>query len=208
MKKTGKPVQISLIAVFASLSLALLACSVDLGLPSKPDPDDFARRVDATLTAVSATRAFDQSQSAWIEPTETLAPAPTSTFPPTDTSIPTETMTPTPEGITVSKIVFSAKVDKDKQPVNPATQFKKGTTTLYGSFSYSGFKEGAKVGFRWDVQGKEFSTITRDWSYGSSGNFWTNVFWMEGGGLPAGLWKLSIYVDGELVQSGTCTIYQ
>jgi hypothetical protein len=208
MKQLVKPILAPLFAVFAVLLLSALACSVDLGLQGKPDEDEFAGQVAATLTAVIATEQSDQTQAALVLPTDTPAPSATLAIPPTETLVPTETNTPTPAGVFVSRIVFAAKMDAQDKPVNPAGQFKKGITKLYASFSYSGFPEGAKVVFRWDNNGKEFSTIARDWSYGESGDFWVNVFWIEGGGLPAGNWKLSIYVDGKLAQSGTCVIYQ
>ena len=175
------------IAATAALLLGALACSVDLGLESKPDETEMALSVEGTIAAAHATDDAYETQTAQAVPTDTPAPTFTNTLPPTDTPIPTdtiiptETLTPTPEGVSVTPIEFAAKVDEDGNAVNPSGQFKKGTTTLYAVFTYSGIRKGDDVVFRWDNNGKEFSTIRRTWSHDESGGFWVNVYWVEGG---------------------------
>ena len=66
--------------------------------------------------------------------------------------------------------------------------------------------ENMKVTVRWENNGKEFVSSVRNWEWGESGNFAWSTSYEGGGGLPAGTWKFYIFIDGELMQTGTCTI--
>ena len=100
-------------------------------------------------------------------------------------------------------------MNDDDEPVNPSKNIKQGITKLYGTFTFSGMEDGMKVVFRWDHNGKEFNSITRTWEHGQTGNYWVNAYWVDPNkALPTGTWTLYVYMDGELMQSGSCTIYR
>ena len=112
-----------LLLAAAALAAAALACSVDLGLDSKPDETELARNVEMTLTAILATEVNVVTQTEATTPSDTPEPpppTPTNSEPPTETSIPPKPPTPTKEGVYIGPIKFASKVDENNEPVEPS----------------------------------------------------------------------------------------
>jgi len=101
-------------------------------------------------------------------------------------------------------ITFAEGVDKKDNPVKPGTSFKSGITKLYAFFDYQGMQDGWEWTRRWSIDGEIVVDSSDSWTSGESGNFWVNVY--SDDGLPDGEYNLDLLVEGQLVQSATCTI--
>jgi hypothetical protein len=102
-------------------------------------------------------------------------------------------------------LAFAEGVDRTGKPVNPGTSFRNGISELYAFFDYRGMQDGWEWTRRWSVDG-EVATETDDaWADGESGEgFWVRLYSDEA--LPDGEYQLDLLVEGEPVQSGTCTV--
>lgn len=217
MRRSGNPSFYLLLAACVMLLSAILACTItfpDLpGLSSDSDETKMAEHIQASLTAVIATEQFNLTETAIRAPSATPTPLPTDTPTitpsPTPSMIPTETLTPTPEGVFISPIVFASKVDNDANPIDGAKRFKKGIVTIYATFTYSGMEDGMSITYRWELNGKEWSSSAKEWEYGPTGNHWSRTYYVEPNkALPSGTYTFYFYVEGELMQSGSVIIYE
>ena len=212
--RQGRNIWIFLIAGAALLvlclgvtgGLAALLARGGGGSDSKTATAKAARElpVQATLTARAANRPTATTASVAIVPTATTI----ATLAPTGTTSPTETSEPISSEPTIGEIVFAQDVTEDNEPIDAGTRFQTGITRIYGIFEYSGLKEGMEISYFWEVSGKEFFTLTKDWEGDSSGKDWANTYYTDNSSLDAGNWILRIYIDGELMRFGTFTIYQ
>jgi hypothetical protein len=160
--------------------------------------------VQATLTARAANRPSATTAKVAIVPTATTI----ATLAPTDTTSPTETSELISSEPTIGEIVFARDVTEDNEPIDAGTRFEHGITIIYGIFEYSGLEEGMEISYFWEVGGKEFFTLTKDWEGNSSGTNWASTSYTDNSSLDAGNWILRIYIDGELMRYGTFVIYQ
>jgi len=116
------------------------------------------------------------------------------------------TLTGGPKGPAFSPITFAEGVDRKGNPVRPGTAFESGLKELYAFFDYEGMRDGWQLTTRWSLDGEVILGRERAWEGGESGkNFWVNIH-TKSGALPEGQYKLELLVEGELVQSGTCTV--
>ncbi len=104
-----------------------------------------------------------------------------------------------------SPITFAEDVDRRGNPIRPGTAFKSGITELYGIFTYQGMQDGWEWGWQWTLNGESLPLQKRTWDEGESG--WNTIqIYNSKGPLPDGEYRLDLYLKGNLVQSGTCTI--
>ncbi len=101
-------------------------------------------------------------------------------------------------------ITFAEGVDRQGKPVRPGTAFKSGLAELYGIFDYQGMRDGWEWGWQWTINGRSLQLQKRTWEDGSSGTEYIRVY--SDDVLPDGEYQLDLYVKGEKVQSGSCTI--
>ncbi|MGC8959005.1 MAG: trypsin-like peptidase domain-containing protein [Chloroflexia bacterium] len=101
-------------------------------------------------------------------------------------------------------ITFAQGVDRNDRPVKPGTAFPSGLTELYAFFDYQGMQDGWNWTRRWSIDGEVVVEADDVWEGGESGNWWVGVNSEDG--LPDGLYQLELLVEGQLVQSGECTI--
>ncbi len=101
-------------------------------------------------------------------------------------------------------ITFAEGVDRQRKPVRPGTAFKSGLSELYGFFDYQGMQDGWEWGWQWTVNGRSLQLQKRTWERGSSGTDYIRIY--SDDVLPNGDYRLDLYVKGEKVQSGSCTI--
>jgi len=142
-----------------------------------------------------------------IEPTATPTPVePTPTRRPTATPKPTNTPTPLPPSEPViGPITFATGVTDDSQPVGAGLVFPDSIKEIHAVFSYEGMSDGLPWERRWYQDGEDVGGGSGAWDAGESGIFDLSL---TAGGEPlgAGTWKLEIYVNGELAQTGTFVI--
>jgi len=115
-----------------------------------------------------------------------------------DSSIPSE---PTFEAIT-----FARGASEDSQPIDPSTKFPPGITTVYACCDYWGMNPELQFTRSWYNNGEEWVSKSKYWDRAENGTVCSRIYWLEGGGLPTGNWEVKLYIDNELVQSGTFTI--
>jgi hypothetical protein len=135
-------------------------------------------------------------------PTPTLAPSPTP--PATSTQMPTIAPTGTPS---VRGVVFAAGVSGGTEPVDTATEFPEGTTTVYAFANYAGMSSGAHCESVWYRDGEEEARTSIDWALGDSGQTWIDLI-QKAGGLPSGRYNWELHIEGELFAGGAFTVDQ
>ncbi len=102
-------------------------------------------------------------------------------------------------------ITFAEGIDRRGNPVRPGTTFKSGIKELYAFFDYQGMQDGWEWGWQWSIDGEPLKLQNRTWQDGESGqNEWIRL--RSDDALPEGEYQLDLFVEGEMVQSGTCTI--
>lgn len=102
-------------------------------------------------------------------------------------------------------ITFAEDIDRNGNPVQPGTTFDSGLNKLYGIFDYQGMQDGWEWAWQWTVNGEALPLQNRTWDDGESGTNTIQIY-SSRGSLPDGEYQLDLYLMGELVQSGTCTI--
>jgi len=111
------------------------------------------------------------------------------------------------EGPSAGSVTFAAGVTEDNEPIDVATQFPVGTTIVYAFTSYAGMSDGAKCESVWYLDGEEALRSPFDWALGESGTTWiANIHGDEG--LNPGRYDWELYVEGQLLQSGTFVVAQ
>ncbi len=103
-------------------------------------------------------------------------------------------------------ITFAAGVDVNGQPVDPAEAFPSGLEALYVFWEYSGMRDGLDWEERWLWNGQEIVRFEFTWQDGEAGYFWDNIYRDSGESLSDGTYTLELYVEGQLVQTGTAIV--
>jgi Tol biopolymer transport system component len=155
-------------------------------------------------------------------PEAALLPTPTSE-PATPTPEPTEAATeePTMEATTeatveaeetpaatepeIGMITFALGATEDYEPINPGAAFSGEVTEVHAIFEYSGFSPEYSWKRVWYLDGTEVLQTTEAWSGAESGIF---DYFINAGGEPLspGEWVLELYVEDELLATGSFTI--
>jgi len=89
--------------------------------------------------------------------------------------------------------------------VQPGTAFDSGLTKLYAFFDYQGMQDGWSWTRRWYIDGDMVIDTEATWEGGDSGNWWVSVNNGEDA-LPDGEYTMELLVEGQVVQSASCTI--
>ncbi len=102
-------------------------------------------------------------------------------------------------------LTFAEGVDRRGNPVQPGTAFQSGLSELYAFFDYDGMQDGWEWGWQWTINGEALRLQKRTWEDGESGqNELIRIY--SDDVLPDGTYQLDLYVKGEKVQSGSCTV--
>ena len=118
-------------------------------------------------------------------------------------------------GVQVTSLLFSNRVDQNGVPINPSNAIAAGTQGVRAAIVLQGVKPGMTVEGRWyqlgpaeaGPEGAEISTsqvdLTAD-NVDTSTNQASIFFTLgtSGSALPEDAWLLRIYVDGTLVKTG------
>lgn len=88
--------------------------------------------------------------------------------------------------------------------------FPAGTTDIYAIWDYDGMEPGARVERVWYHNGAQYLDVIEEWDfdkYGFSGTV-RDVYHYnyEDGGVYPGSWKVELYLNGELQQTGEFTV--
>ncbi len=105
-------------------------------------------------------------------------------------------------GPTITPFTFAEAVDENDNCINPTNTFPSGTPRVYTCWQYSGMKDKA-VRMVWQVGGQTLNEATETWAQAEGNGWW---YWEPEGGYTPGTYEVQLYVEGQLVQSGTFTI--
>jgi len=107
-------------------------------------------------------------------------------------------------GSRMGSITFATGVTDDDEPIGPGTSFPVGTTRVYGIFDYEDILPGTTFKYVWYLDGEEDVADSETWESGKDGTYWVYIY--NDDGLIAGDYDLYLYVDGELLQTGSFVI--
>lgn len=176
---------------------------------------------------ISTTELISTPTSTQVKATETIEPVleATATKPPTEPPATmtvtggdvTSTVTPKPSRIlsttptpasqepTIGPITFATAITEDDQPIDAGTSFPGDIEEIHALFSYEGLSDSDTWERLWYQNDEEVGSGSGTWDAGESGTFDLSL---TGGGEPlgAGTWKLELYINGELAQTGNFVI--
>lgn len=103
---------------------------------------------------------------------------------------------------TFSPISFAPRQDDRGWPREPALQFTTTTTQVLATFGYAGMRNGMNWERVWLFGDEELSRGSGVWDAGARGKLTVQAV-LEQGGFAPGLYKLEIYVAGQLFSEGS-----
>lgn len=101
----------------------------------------------------------------------------------------------------MSPISFATRQGVEGWPLDSSLQFTTAVTTVLATFSYDGLENGLPWERVWYFGDKELSQGSGVWDAGPRGKLTVQVKAGEGGFAP-GVYKLEIYVQGQLLSQG------
>jgi hypothetical protein len=114
-------------------------------------------------------------------------------------------------GPSIGPITFAEDASDDDEPIGPTSSFAAGTQNLFAFFDYD---RAATVGeYRWawvwknpnsGGQDRTYESDRYPWEGGDSGSWW--VAYQSDDPLPGGDYEFELYMDDELVQTGSFTV--
>jgi hypothetical protein len=119
--------------------------------------------------------------------------------------LPTATPASRSQEPAIGPIAFATGITDDNQPVGADTTFPADIEEIHAIFSYEGMSGSDTWERHWYQDEEVVGSGSGVWDAGENGTFDLSL---TGGGEPlgAGSWKLEIYVNGELAQTGTFVI--
>lgn len=202
--------------LLVGVGCALILCAVLLigggayYLVTNPD-NPVASLLGNTTSVVPA------SDTPTAEPEATSTPIPTPTAETTvDTGAATGEASDEPDSVEsaepeIGPITFAEDATEDYEPVNPANVFEAGIPEVHAIFEYRGMSTDYTWERVWYLNGEEILRSPKadapqeTWSGAEAGVF--DYFINNGDDpLPVGEWLLEIYVEGELLASGSFVI--
>jgi hypothetical protein len=153
-------------------------------------------------------------------PTPVAPPTPTATSPaaPTATQAlaaptagppsPTPMEAPPTRGPTeFDPIIFARGLNSELDPIMPSMTFPPGITEVYAVWACRGMYPGLEMLGVWYHNGQEYTRGTTQWEKTSErGRCSLSLRRTSGLPLPSGNYGLELFVGGQLLQSGTCTL--
>jgi hypothetical protein len=98
-------------------------------------------------------------------------------------------------------IVFATQVTDRYEPVQPSRVFSGSVSRVYAIFPFSGMQPGLRWSQVWYFNGIEFMRDEGAWQWGRAASSYIFVKL-----VGAGDYKLEIYVNDDLVATGTFTV--
>ncbi len=116
-----------------------------------------------------------------------------------------------PVGPSIGPVTFAADVSKDDEPIGPTSSFAAGTQNLYAFFDYEGAGSVGELRWVWTWKNPQsggsdrtYESDRHPWEGGDSGNWW--VAYESEEPLPGGSYEFELYMDDQLVQTGSFAI--
>ena len=102
-----------------------------------------------------------------------------------------------PNAAAATNVLFAKAISSKGVARNPAVRFDSGLDTIYATFDYTNFADGANFGFAWYLDGFQIFSDSVRWDAGKNGSTWVNVY--DDAGLADGYYELEITYDGEQI---------
>ena len=108
----------------------------------------------------------------------------------------------TPEPVSIESIILSKDIGPDSVPVDPATEFKSGTSIIYISVKVNNMTPEDKLTVEWNYleTGDEISTTDFITEEAGSGYVGFNIIKMDQG-FPTGNYNVLVYLNDELYET-------
>lgn len=106
-----------------------------------------------------------------------------------------------PSAPTVANVQYATAIDSRGEARRPGVRFDSGVSTIYATFDYVNFANGATFGFTWYRNGFQLFSDGVVWDAGKEGSTWVNVYADDG--LEDGFYELEIKYNGaDIYRSG------
>jgi len=106
---------------------------------------------------------------------------------------------------TIGPLTFATQVTEDAEPVDPGAVFPAGATIVYGVFEYADLYPAMTFGQVWYLDGAQILSDTLTWGDNlADGKTW--VYYKKDTGIAPGSYEVQLFVDGELLQTGSFAI--
>ena len=102
-------------------------------------------------------------------------------------------------------LTFASGISQSDQPVDPGEEFTN-IGAIYGFFDAEGMTNGTPWKRVWYLDGRAAHTDEAVWEFGESGTQWVSLSHPDG--LPSGQYKLELYCDTKLAQSGEFSVVE
>ena len=109
-----------------------------------------------------------------------------------------------PSAATVHNAEFGDAITLQDRVTRPLAVLPSGTTDIYMSFDFAGFRNGQRFAYDWKLDGRSLYSDAVDWREGAHGTTWLHLFLDQG--LPDGVYTVEMRLDGLLVHTGTVTV--
>ncbi len=108
----------------------------------------------------------------------------------------------TPEPVSIESIILSKDIGSDSVPIDPATEFKSGTSIIYISVKVNNMTPNDKLTVIWNYleTGDEISTTDFITEETGSGYVGFNIIKMDQG-FPTGNYNVLVYLNDELYET-------
>ncbi|MCX6044484.1 MAG: trypsin-like peptidase domain-containing protein, partial [Chloroflexi bacterium] len=100
-------------------------------------------------------------------------------------------------------LTFASSISKDDQPIDPGQEFAN-VETVYGFFDATGMSNGTPWKTVWYLDGRQVNEWEAVWEFGENSAQWVSLKHPDN--LPVGAYKLELYCNDKLAQSGEFTI--
>jgi hypothetical protein len=173
---------------------------------TEPISTPTATQVKATGTAEPKLESTATKKPVEPPATETITGGTrTTTVTPKPSLTPSATSTSVSQEPTIGPITFAVGVTDDDQPVDAGITFPSEIEEIHALFSYEGLSDSDTWERHWYQDDEEVGSGSGMWDAGESGTFDLSLTG-DGEPLGSGTWKLEIYVNEELAQTGNFVI--
>ncbi len=100
-------------------------------------------------------------------------------------------------------LTFASDISKDDKPMNPGQQFAN-VEAVYGFFAATGMSNGTAWKTIWYLDGRQVHEDDAVWEFGENSTQWVSLKHPDN--LPVGAYKLELYCNEKLAQSGQFTV--
>lgn len=104
----------------------------------------------------------------------------------------------------IAAVEFGAAINRQSKVTQPLTVFPSGSTDIYVSFEFNGFRNGQRFSYVWKLDGETVYSDAFVWQEGASGTSWLHLYSTEG--LPDGVYTVEMRLDGVLLHAASVTV--